>query len=804
MYMSNTNNAPAVANGVVYFCCQDDLFYALDAATGSTIWTCNTGSSPHSTPAVVDGTVYVGSGYKGVFAINASTGAKIWNYPTSPGMHSSVAVAGGRVYLAGNDGVMYALDSATGAKLWSYTMSNTGTTSSPAVANAILYIRDNNGYLCAFGKAATPSTSIFPAVGLAGTTTTVSGSGFQATSTLIATFGGAPITLSSSTVDPLGHFSATFTIPPTSVPGNYQITITDTSGNSASTNYTVVAPPSTSWPMFMHNLQHTGTPDNVAPTNNTVLWKFDVDRGEIDNAVTTSAAVVGDIVYEASHNAFLYALDAYSGTLYWRFNLGGIAALSSPAVVDGVVYIGSERGVYALNAYTGTKIWQSSPTFLTDSSPAVSGGTVYIGSFVEHSLFAFRASTGQLLWKFTAGDYINSSPAVAGNVVYVTSDDGYLYALNAATGALVWKFYCLADSPADNLSSSPAIANGVVYVTVGNGNVFALDASNGNKIWSHTTANLQSFTSSPIYANGIVYTSTGSGIYALDANTGNEIWHTTGMFAQASPAIVGNVIYVGCGDGNIYALDALSGNIIWQFATGSFIRGQTSIANGVIYVGTGNGTIWAIGTPVTSPLIPTPMPTPTPTSTPTPLSTPAATASPKASPTPSPTPPSTPNSTISIQATKNDGTKLTLSMDGNITTAQITNTTITTNQTAKTTTISFMLTGQSGNTGFGNITIPKNAVSYGTTPTIYIENQKAEDQGYTQDSDNFYVWYTTSFSTHQISIVFTTISPKPTESTNPSGGIPIELVYGAIYGIAIAAAIIAVISTFLTIKKKRR
>ena len=62
------------------------------------------------------------------------------------------------------------------------------------------------------------------------------------------------------------------------------------------------------------------------------------------------------------------------------------------------------------------------------------------------------------------------------------------------------------------------------------------------------------------------------------------------------------------------------------------------------------------------------------------------------------------------------------------------NVTIATNQSAKTTTVSFTVTGESGTTGFGNITIPKSAVPYGTTPTIYIDGQPAQNQGYTQDS----------------------------------------------------------------------
>ena len=117
---------------------------------------------------------------------------------------------------------------------------------------------------------------------------------------------------------------------------------------------------------------------------------------------------------------------------------------------------------------------------------------------------------------------------------------------------------------------------------------------------------------------------------------------------------------------------------------------------------------------------------------------------------------------ITTQETTQSRLLVNLAINGNITSSQMSNVTIATNQEANTTTLSFIVIGESG-TGFGNITIPISEVPYGTAPTIYIDGLLAQTQGYTQDANNYYVWYTTSFSTHQISIVFTTPpSPTPT------------------------------------------
>ncbi len=100
------------------------------------------------------------------------------------------------------------------------------------------------------------------------------------------------------------------------------------------------------------------------------------------------------------------------------------------------------------------------------------------------------------------------------------------------------------------------------------------------------------------------------------------------------------------------------------------------------------------------------------------------------------------------------GTTVELGISGNVTSSQMTNVTIATNQTVKTTIVSFTITGENGTSGFSNITIPKGSVPYGTTPTIYIDGQPAQNQGFTQDANNFYVWYTTHFSTHKVTIQF--------------------------------------------------
>src|SRR5580704_8650955 len=139
----------------------------------------------------------------------------------------------------------------------------------------------------------------------------------------------------------------------------------------------------------------------------------------------------------------------------WKLSFGSFEN-SSPAVVDGVVYIsvGEIYELVALNAATGAELWINVDC-CAYSAPAVANGVVYVGSDV--GIWAVNASTGALLWSYAAGDYVDSSPAVANGVVYVGSNDKSVYALNASTGAKLWGY-----TTGGAVTSSPAVANGVV------------------------------------------------------------------------------------------------------------------------------------------------------------------------------------------------------------------------------------------------------------------------------------------------------------------------------------------------------
>jgi len=305
----------------------------------------------------------------------------------------------------------------------------------------------------------------------------------------------------------------------------------------------------------------------------------------------STPSVANGMVYVASRDSSLYALDATTGQLVWKYRTGN-SVFSSPAVANNVVYFGStDHNIYALDAHTGTLIWKyTANDAFAYASPTVASGVVYIGS---SALYALDASTGALLWKFPTQGVTFTTPAVVNGIVYFESTDGSLYAVEAATGLLIWQ-----DIINDlETHTSPAVANGMVYIGSA-GYMLAFDASTGEGRWGYQTSAFH--VSAPAVANGVVYFTSfwnPYGVYALNADTGELLWNYPGVGHNAV-AIANGVIYaISWDDHHVYALDASTGALLWKNAVAFRSDGSPVVANGELYIASFAATMYAYGLP---------------------------------------------------------------------------------------------------------------------------------------------------------------------------------------------------------------
>jgi outer membrane protein assembly factor BamB len=339
--------------------------------------------------------------------------------------------------------------------------------------------------------------------------------------------------------------------------------------------------------------------------------------------VPCTPAIANGMVYIASYDGNFYALNSQTGAVKWKFTTEGerrfeakglhgmqpktqtIADsydifLSSPVVIEGAVYFGSGDGnLYALDAMTGELRWKFKTGDVVHASPAFANGVLFVGSWDSY-FYAVDAKSGKDKWRFHSGEDallhnqvgFQSSPAVVDGVVYTGCRDAQLYALDAATGKEKWKV----DNELSWVITSPAVQDGRVFFATSDSNLYrVVEAATGKPLFKQDTkANVFS---SPAVTNDVVFFGVLNGtLEARDTKTGalfwdfqtdpskqNKGWVLTAdrrfnnaflffnnwreapLLAQdrqdsvgsiySSPLVANGVVYFGSTDGYLYALE---------------------------------------------------------------------------------------------------------------------------------------------------------------------------------------------------------------------------------------------------------
>jgi outer membrane protein assembly factor BamB len=309
--------------------------------------------------------------------------------------------------------------------------------------------------------------------------------------------------------------------------------------------------PVISTPLIANGTVYIGSSDHnlyaLDAATGALRWKF-----ATHGRVSSSPAIADGRVYVGSFDSNLYALDAATGALVWKFTTEGERRfsgkhlhgrepaaevmpdpfdvfLSSPVIAAGGVYFGSGDGnVYALDAATGTLRWKFHTGNVVHASPAIAAGILYVGSWDSY-FYALDTASGRERWHFKTGEDpninnqvgIQSSAVVADGVVYFGCRDSHVYALDAASGAQRWAF----STGESWVISSPAVRDGKVYfATSDSGLVQALDARSGTAVFTLSFKRWPFF-SSPSLAGGLLYIGSEQGkLLAIDLHAQRLAW----------------------------------------------------------------------------------------------------------------------------------------------------------------------------------------------------------------------------------------------------------------------------------------
>jgi outer membrane protein assembly factor BamB len=145
-----SDSTPLVYNGRIYVGSLNSSFYALDEL-GNVVWNATLSSNVTSSPIAHNGKVFVGLANGSFLSFDTESGLQNWSFSTPGNITSSPTFYNGDVIVFSNDtsnmSHLYAFDEYSGALVWSYNQPlprqiDLSPQPSPIVANGIVYYSD--------------------------------------------------------------------------------------------------------------------------------------------------------------------------------------------------------------------------------------------------------------------------------------------------------------------------------------------------------------------------------------------------------------------------------------------------------------------------------------------------------------------------------------------------------------------------------------------------------------------------------------------------------------------------------------
>ncbi|TKJ40641.1 hypothetical protein CEE37_06670 [candidate division LCP-89 bacterium B3_LCP] len=326
------------------------------------LWSVDLGSAVYTSPVVADGEVYLSTTNAQLYAFDQETGVQLWQVPLGSWLDVPPTFHQNKLFFGSNDHKVYCLDAQSGNVLW---QAQTGSwvKSSPLVFDGKVFVGSSDHHFYAFDINTGTELFRIPLNGDVITAPSTDGTDvfFAGDDEMIHA-----ITTNGNSLWSVSMGGAVYCAPVCAE--NKIIYGTIANGEGLSYNRIVA----------------------LDAANGSQVWMQQL--AQYDFLYGTPAVGYGS-VYIPDCQGTVHAYDINDGNLIWERSLGDWALQSSPALSNGVLYLGSNDGyIYALDAFTGVVLDQAETDYFIHSSPAVSDGRLYIGS-ADGTLSAFSLNS---------------------------------------------------------------------------------------------------------------------------------------------------------------------------------------------------------------------------------------------------------------------------------------------------------------------------------------------------------------------------------------------------------------------------
>jgi outer membrane protein assembly factor BamB len=317
------------------------------------------------------------------------------------------------------------------------------------------------------------------------------------------------------------------------------------------------------------------------------VWRANIgEGGDFRRWVTAQPLIAGGQVFTMDTDGTIDSFELSSGHRLWTTstkpkknrssNLGGGLAFQ-----DGKIYATTGRAeLMALDAASGNILWRVEIGAPGRSSPTVVGGAIYAVT-MDQRLIAASTDHGKALWTYDAppnvtGMLPQNAPAYADGIVVAGFESGDLAAIHTDTGLLAWSDNLGALNGTASLiefssvRGAAVIDNDIVYAIGLGGLLAALDLRSGRRVWERDISGEYM----PWIAGDTMFlVNTDQKVAAISKADGTVHWvtelprfnnpkRTKGLITWAGPSLIGGKLILVSSNGRMAILDPLDGKLV--------------------------------------------------------------------------------------------------------------------------------------------------------------------------------------------------------------------------------------------------
>ncbi len=338
------------------------------------------------------------------------------------------------------------------------------------------------------------------------------------------------------------------------------------------------------WEMYGGNPARTNVYPGDISLPLELKWRFNAT-----SAVGKTILVINGIVYFATMDGRLYALDIESGKKIGnrKINVDATCVYHDTSLLIALRY--GDDTLFKYNLKRAKNEWKIDAGDIS-SEPLVLDNSIAVTALYQH-IDLYNSTDGSQIWQTKTDGQIRSSPAFHNGTIVFGCDDGFVYAVDKTSGIVRWKFKTNA-----NVQATPAIKDTSVYIGSSDNNFYAINLINGILNWSYNAGG-QILHAPAVNDSLVIFGSTDSRLYCLNRRSGKKIWSFEAeSVIGTSPLICNNKVLFGSLDRHYYAVDLETGEEIWKYKTRGRIKTSPVIWGNYLIGASENNNVYIFST----------------------------------------------------------------------------------------------------------------------------------------------------------------------------------------------------------------